>query len=89
MLLLRKNKFESSMTMLLTRKNWILPSAWQVFIGTIDTTDKFYEEENTFMDENTPIITNLAVGNISNYLPLSFRKELKKNSNLLFQIIGM
>ena len=45
---------------------------------TIDTTDQFYEEENAFMDENTPIITNLGVEVSRCIYHSPFRKELEE-----------
>jgi M3 family oligoendopeptidase len=45
---------------------------------TIDTTDKFYEEEQNFFDENTPIYQGLVSKYYTSLVNSKFRKELEK-----------
>lgn len=57
---------------------------------TIDTTDKFYDEETEFFNENMPILTDLAQ-NITKKLAASrFRPELEKiYGSLMFKNIDI
>ena len=53
---------------------------------TIDTRDKFYEEENDFFDNNSPLIQEKAQEFMNTLLDSPFRKELEeKYGTLLFK----
>ena len=55
---------------------------------TIDTTDKFYDEETGFFDENMPIVTDLAQ-NITKKLAASrFRPELECIEKFQVRTVG-
>lgn len=45
---------------------------------TIDTTDKFYEEEQDFFDENTPVYQGLVSRYYNSLVNSKFRSELEK-----------